>query len=254
MLDLEVWDTSGQERFKPLSLAFFRNAACVILVFDVRDRRTFDSLERIGGWRDEFTRMTGATPKTFPFILVGNKIESDIQKPRQVWEDDVRDWCAREGGVLPFVETSFSGDPQDAYKYAARVFGVVSRVAVGMEEAFGSYEAPDTVRVHHEDEDQEEEGAIGRSMKNLFRSGSTKALAKEAGDVADRVGKQLRLIAKEPTRLLPDSLKEVLKERNILPAEEEEEAAPETPEPRNLRRTQWGTIVPSSGGFNEGKE
>ena len=80
----------------------------------------------IGGWRDEFTRMTGATPKTFPFILVGNKIESDIQKPRQVWEDDVRDWCAREGGVLPFVETSFSGDPQDAYKYAARVFGVVS--------------------------------------------------------------------------------------------------------------------------------
>ena len=96
-------------------------------------------------------------------------------------------------------------------------------------------------------------GAIGRSMKNLFRSGSTKALAKEAGDVADRVGKQLRLIAKEPTRLLPDSLKEVLKERNILPAEEEE-AAPETPEPRNLRRTQWGTIVPSSGGFNESKE
>ena len=88
MLDLEVWDTSGQERFKPLSLAFFRNAACVILVFDVRDRRTFDSLGRIGGWRDEFTRMTGATPKTFPFILVGNKIESDIQKPRQVWEDD----------------------------------------------------------------------------------------------------------------------------------------------------------------------
>ena len=167
----------------------------------------------------------------------------------------MRDWCAREGGVLPFVETSFSGDPQDAYKYAARVFGVVSRVAVGMEEAFGSYEAPDTVRVHHEDEDQEEEGAIGRSMKNLFRTGSTKALAKEAGDVADRVGKQLRLIAKEPTRLLPDSLKEVLKERNILPAEEEEEEeAPETPEPRNLRRTQWGTIVPSSGGFNESKQ
>ena len=54
------------------------------------------------------------------------------------------------------------GRSQDAYKYAARVFGVVSRVAVGMEEAFGSYEAPDTVR-HHEDEDQEEEGAIGRS-------------------------------------------------------------------------------------------
>ena len=37
-LQLEVWDTSGNPRFKPLALVFYRQAQSVVLVFDGKQR------------------------------------------------------------------------------------------------------------------------------------------------------------------------------------------------------------------------
>ena len=93
-----------------------------MLVFDVKNQASFDSLGKVGGWRDEFARMTGASPQNFPFVLVGNKAEVDLTADRRVYEEDVRDWCHGEGGVMPYLETSFVGNAADSYKAAQRVF------------------------------------------------------------------------------------------------------------------------------------
>ena len=65
-LHLDVWDTSGNVRFKPLSLVFYRQAQSVLLVFDVKSRASFHALGEVGGWMNEFTRLTGASPRNFP--------------------------------------------------------------------------------------------------------------------------------------------------------------------------------------------
>ena len=38
----QVWDTSGRDRFKSLALTFYRRAHSVLLVFDVKNRESFD--------------------------------------------------------------------------------------------------------------------------------------------------------------------------------------------------------------------
>ena len=48
---LQIWDTAGQERFRGLGSAFYRDADCVVLVYDTTNKSTFDSLEY---WRDNF--------------------------------------------------------------------------------------------------------------------------------------------------------------------------------------------------------
>ena len=74
-------------------------------------------LSQVGGWLHEFTRLTGASPRNFPCVLVGNKAENDPMHHRQVsFEEDVRPWLYTDGGRMPYIETSLVGDPRDAWR------------------------------------------------------------------------------------------------------------------------------------------
>ncbi|PWZ45356.1 Ras-related protein Rab7 [Zea mays] len=48
-------------------------------------------------------------PQRFPFILVGNKIDSDGGSKRMVPEKKAREWCASKGDI-PYFETSAKED------------------------------------------------------------------------------------------------------------------------------------------------
>ena len=43
---LQIWDTAGQEKFKATSKQYFRNAAGIILVYDITKKRTFENLQK----------------------------------------------------------------------------------------------------------------------------------------------------------------------------------------------------------------
>ncbi|CAN1235290.1 Ras-related protein Rab7 [Linum perenne] len=102
-----IWDTAGQERFQSLGVAFYRGADCCVLVYDVNSMRSFDSLEN---WHDEFLKQANpADPKSFPFILLGNKIDVDGGNSRVVSEKRAKDWCASKGNI-PYFETSAKED------------------------------------------------------------------------------------------------------------------------------------------------
>lgn len=78
---VQLWDTAGQERFQSLGVAFYRGADCCVLVYDVNNAKSFDALD---GWRDEFLIQAGPhDPESFPFVLLGNKIDLEEGK-RQV--------------------------------------------------------------------------------------------------------------------------------------------------------------------------
>jgi Ras-related protein Rab-7A len=75
---LQIWDTAGQERFQSLGAAFYRGADCCVLVYDITNKKSFESLE---SWRDEFLLQgSPKDPENFPFIVIGNKNDRADEK------------------------------------------------------------------------------------------------------------------------------------------------------------------------------
>lgn len=63
---IQLWDTAGQERFQSLGVAFYRGADCCVLVYDVNNSKSFDTLD---SWRDEFLiQASPRDPDNFPFV------------------------------------------------------------------------------------------------------------------------------------------------------------------------------------------
>jgi Ras-related protein Rab-7A len=66
LTSLKLWDTAGQERFQSLGVAFYRGADCCVLVYDVNNSKSFDTLD---SWRDEFLiQASPRDPEIFPFV------------------------------------------------------------------------------------------------------------------------------------------------------------------------------------------
>ncbi|KAK8681906.1 hypothetical protein V6N13_054305 [Hibiscus sabdariffa] len=105
--ELQIWDTAGQERFQSLGVAFYRGADCCVLVYDVNVTKSFDNLDN---WHEEFLKQANPSdPRTFPFILLGNKIDLDGGNSRVVCEKKAKDWCASKENI-PYFETSAKED------------------------------------------------------------------------------------------------------------------------------------------------
>ncbi|KAF2158172.1 ras-domain-containing protein [Myriangium duriaei CBS 260.36] len=68
---LQLWDTAGTERFRSVSRSYYRGAAGAILVYDVRDERSFN----LAG---EFLRDARALgSRGLSVVCVGNKIDAE---------------------------------------------------------------------------------------------------------------------------------------------------------------------------------
>ncbi|GAB4848315.1 hypothetical protein Ancab_002982 [Ancistrocladus abbreviatus] len=107
LVSLQIWDTAGQERFQSLGAAFFRGSDCCVLVYDVNNLKSFESLHH---WRYEFIKQTDISdPAKFPFIVIGNKIDVDDGTSRVVAEKRAKEWCESTGS-LPYFETSAKED------------------------------------------------------------------------------------------------------------------------------------------------
>ncbi|EOY16904.1 RAB GTPase G3A isoform 2, partial [Theobroma cacao] len=99
--------SASQERFQSLGVAFYRGADCCVLVYDVNVMKSFDTLDN---WHEEFLKQANPTdPRTFPFILLGNKIDIDGGNSRVVSDKKANEWCASKGKI-PYFETSAKED------------------------------------------------------------------------------------------------------------------------------------------------
>lgn len=102
MVTMQLWDTAGQERFQSLGVAFYRGADCCVLVYDVNNAKSFDTLE---SWRDEFLiQASPMDPESFPFVVLGNKIDQEESK-RVISTKRAQAFCQAKTDI-PYFETS----------------------------------------------------------------------------------------------------------------------------------------------------
>jgi small GTP-binding protein len=95
-IQLELWDTAGQETYKSVARTYFRGCVGAILVFDITSEPSFDELQF---WLTQFR--TIADPNAF-VLLVGNKIDRECD--RRI-DPESAEQFARDH-VLSYLETS----------------------------------------------------------------------------------------------------------------------------------------------------
>jgi len=71
---VQLWDTAGQERFRTISYSFYSRADAVLLVYDLTNE---DSLQSVRKW---MAQIQEKARKDVAVVLVGNKLdlESDL--------------------------------------------------------------------------------------------------------------------------------------------------------------------------------
>ncbi|GAM17099.1 hypothetical protein SAMD00019534_002740, partial [Acytostelium subglobosum LB1] len=94
---LDLWDTTGQERFNSMMPMFYRGASAAILVYDVTNRMSLFRLQR---WAKE---VQDTTKKALVLAIVGNKIDLP---DRGVCEEEVNCVAAEIGANAIIMETS----------------------------------------------------------------------------------------------------------------------------------------------------
>ena len=101
---LQIWDTAGQENYRSITRAYYKNSVCAILVYDISNRETF---EHISNWIED---CTAQSPKTVFMILVGNK--SDLSNNRQVTFDEGKE-MAKNNNMMIFETSAKTGENVD---------------------------------------------------------------------------------------------------------------------------------------------
>merc|ERR1712238_166944 len=95
----QIWDTAGQERFARVLLpTYFRKAKGVILVYDITNAKSFESLSE--RWMTQLN--DHASSDDLAKLLVGNKC--DLESSREVSREKAEQFCIEYG--MNMLETS----------------------------------------------------------------------------------------------------------------------------------------------------
>ena len=94
-IELELWDTPGQEAYRSLIKLFLANTDCFVLGFDVTNKNSFDEIKF---WYS----LAKENADVNLMYLIGNKI--DLFDRREVSEDDAKKLAIEYN--LRYFETS----------------------------------------------------------------------------------------------------------------------------------------------------
>ena len=97
---IQVWDTAGQENFRSITRAYYKNSVCALIVYDISNK---DSFNNVSIWVDD---CRSQSPKTITLVLVGNKC--DLEEQRQVTYEEGEEF-AKENGMMFFEVSAKTG-------------------------------------------------------------------------------------------------------------------------------------------------
>ena len=93
---IQFFDTAGQEKYRSICSTYFKNVNGIILVYDITDRKSFDSLSE---WLETIYRYAS---DEIVIMLIGNK--KDLEEERNITKDEAETYASEKG--MFFMETS----------------------------------------------------------------------------------------------------------------------------------------------------
>ena len=104
-ITLQIWDTAGQERYRGLIPSYVRNSSIVFIVFDITNRKTFESIPK-------WIELIKSIEKNNILVLIGNK--EDLKEKREVEKKEGED-LAKEN-EMHYYELSAKKDNNNDIK------------------------------------------------------------------------------------------------------------------------------------------
>jgi small GTP-binding protein len=110
-ISLIIYDIGGQEKFRDLRKKYAEGANTAFIVYDITDRKSYDSLS---AWKSDLSEFAG----NIPFFIIGNKF--DLQVNRQVPAMEALNASSILGAVNFFEVSAKTGEGvEDIFKLLA---------------------------------------------------------------------------------------------------------------------------------------
>ncbi|XP_037480806.1 ras-related protein Rab-2-A-like [Triticum dicoccoides] len=110
-IKLHIWDTAGHESFVSAVDQCYYRAACIILVYDITRRETFD---HIAIWLSRARKLSKAG---VTFVLIGNKC--DLSHMRAVSYEEGRKFSRRHNLVFMEASAKITQNVEEAFVITA---------------------------------------------------------------------------------------------------------------------------------------
>ena len=104
-VELQLWDTAGQELFRSVTRGYYRGSAVAYLVFDLSSNASFINIER---WLSDIKEV--APPKIVT-VLIGNK--SDLTDKVSVKDEDIQEFIKKHN-MKYYVVSAKTGNNVEA--------------------------------------------------------------------------------------------------------------------------------------------
>ena len=95
-IQLNLWDTAGQEKFRAIGKHFYKDAYIIIMVYDISKKDTFEEIKEI--WYPD-VKQNGE--KYGVLAVVGNK--SDLYEEEEVSENEAKEFAKEIGAFFMLV-------------------------------------------------------------------------------------------------------------------------------------------------------
>lgn len=99
-IKIELWDTSGQERFRSLCSHYYRKAKIIVMCFDITDKLTFENL------RFWYREAMAHKEEDCVIIVCGTKC--DLEDKRQVSNFEATEYSKEKN--IQYIEVSAKND------------------------------------------------------------------------------------------------------------------------------------------------
>ena len=90
--NISFFDTAGQEKFRAVTLSYYKETDGILLLYDITDRKSFDN---VSIWVNSIKEAIEGNESKYAIILIGNKLDlvEQEKKERQVTEEEAKEAC-----------------------------------------------------------------------------------------------------------------------------------------------------------------
>lgn len=122
-IKLQIWDTTGQERYRSITRSYYRNTGFVFLIFDLTNLTTFLNIK---SWLNDINKNCISVVKK---VLIGNKDDlrpeisiEDINMFCEEYDIKYYSCCAKKDNIEDFIKNILVENLEDVNFYNMKIY------------------------------------------------------------------------------------------------------------------------------------